>query len=98
MGPLLFKAEDAPTYGPGFKAVVITASVAAGLALVYRYLCIWENKQRDREGIMEAFEHAYEDDVTDRKVCFHVRMFCHENKASYTDMCLFKNPQFRYVY
>lgn len=68
MGPLLFKAADAPSYGPGFKAVVITASITAGLALFYRYLCIWENKRRDKAGVMEAYEHAYEDDVTDRKV------------------------------
>lgn len=57
-------------YGPGFEAVLITAAVTAGLAVFYRYLCIWENRWRDKAGIMEAFEHAYEDDVTDRKVCF----------------------------
>lgn len=70
MGPLLFKPEDSPTYGPGFKAVVITAVATAVIAVFYRYLCIWENKQRDKAGVLEAFEHAYEDDVTDRKVCF----------------------------
>jgi len=64
----LFKPQDAPVYGPGFEAVLATAAVTAGLAAFYRYLCIWENKRRDTAGVMEAFEHAYEDDVTDRKV------------------------------
>jgi len=27
-----------------------------------------ENKNRDRTGTLEAFENAYEDDLTDRKV------------------------------
>jgi len=36
--------------------------------MVYRLVCIRENKRRDNTGIMEAFEHAYEDDVTDKKV------------------------------
>ena len=29
---------------------------------------MWENKKRDRTGTLEAFENAYEDDLTDRKV------------------------------
>lgn len=69
MGPLLFKPEDAPRYAPGFIAVAITSAVAAVLALVYRMVCVWENKKRDKAGTAEAFEHAYEDDLTDRKVC-----------------------------
>lgn len=51
--------------------MVITAIATAVIAVFYRYLCIWENKRRDKAGVMEAFEHAYEDDVTDRKVCFY---------------------------
>jgi hypothetical protein len=35
---------------------------------VYRFVCIWDNKQRDKAGVMEGFDHAYEDDSTDRKV------------------------------
>lgn len=35
---------------------------------MYRFYCIWENKRRDRTGTAEAFDHAYEDDLTDRKV------------------------------
>ncbi|KAK3054088.1 hypothetical protein LTR09_004866 [Extremus antarcticus] len=67
VGPLLFKTEDAPVYAPGFQAVVITSLLVAVLAVVYRYLSIWENKKRDKGGIMEAYEHAYDDDLTDRK-------------------------------
>lgn len=49
--------------------VVITAIATILLALVYRYLCVFQNKRRDKAGVMESFEHAYEDDVTDKKVC-----------------------------
>jgi len=48
--------------------VVVTSAAAAVLALVYRLLCVYENKKRDRAGTLEAFEHAYEDDLTDIKV------------------------------
>lgn len=41
--------------------------MAAVLAIVYRYVCLWENKRRDKLGT-EAFDHAYEDDLTDMKV------------------------------
>ncbi|EHY54984.1 hypothetical protein HRR83_005758 [Exophiala dermatitidis] len=67
LGPLVFKEEDAPRYGPGFLTVVVSAAAAAVLALVYRFVCVWENKKRDRAGTMEGFEHAYEDDLTDMK-------------------------------
>jgi hypothetical protein len=45
----------------------VTSVIAALLAVVYRYVCLWENKKRDRLGA-EAFDHAYEDDLTDMKV------------------------------
>ncbi|KAF2463898.1 MFS general substrate transporter [Lindgomyces ingoldianus] len=67
VGPLVFKPADAPRYIPGFIVVTVTAIVAGLLALVYRFLCVWENRRRDRAGIMEGFEHAYEDDLTDKK-------------------------------
>lgn len=66
MGPLLFKPEDYPVYAPGFIAVLITSIAAALLIILYRYVCLWDNKRRDKAGIPEAFEHAYEDDLTDR--------------------------------
>ncbi|KAK5101135.1 hypothetical protein LTS08_004741 [Lithohypha guttulata] len=66
VGPLLFKPADAPGYAPGWEATVITAVLAAVLALVYRFVCMWENKRRDKIGA-EGFDHAYEDDLTDMK-------------------------------
>lgn len=45
-----------------------TAVASAVLSLVYRSICVWENKRRDEAGISEAYEHAYDDDVTDKKV------------------------------
>lgn len=70
VGPLLFKPVDAPLYVPGFTAVVITAIVAAGFVAMYRVVCALDNRKRDKSGIMEGYEHAYEDDLTDRKVIF----------------------------
>ncbi|KAF3005952.1 hypothetical protein E8E13_010158 [Curvularia kusanoi] len=67
VGPLLFKPKDAPAYGPGFIAVLATSIAAAVLAIVYRYVCIWENRHRDKSGTMEGFDNAYDDDLTDVK-------------------------------
>jgi hypothetical protein len=67
IGPLLFKPQDAPRYAPGFIVVSVTAIAAGLLALVYRFWCIAVNKKRDKTGVLEGFEHAYEDDSTDRK-------------------------------
>lgn len=69
VGPLAFKADDAPRYPGGFIIVLITSIIAAALVIVYRFVCIWENKKRDKAGTAEGFDHAYEDDLTDRKVC-----------------------------
>lgn len=71
VGPLVFKPEDAPRYIPGFIVVTITAIAAGVLAVIYRFWCSWENKKRDNAGIMEGFEHAYDDDLTDKKVRSH---------------------------
>lgn len=71
MGPLIFKTKDAPKYAPGFIVVVITSIAAALLAIVYRFVCVWENKKRDKAGV-EAYDHAYEDDLTDIKVSTNV--------------------------
>ncbi|KAG9206280.1 hypothetical protein G6514_005005 [Epicoccum nigrum] len=67
VGPLLFKPKDAPAYGPGFIAVLATSIAAAALAIVYRYVCIWENHSRNGSGTMEGFDNAYDDDLTDIK-------------------------------
>jgi hypothetical protein len=73
VGPLVFKTKDAPRYVPAFIVVTITAIVAAVIVVVYRFICVWQNKQRDQAGIAEAFDHAYEDDLTDLKVFFYIQ-------------------------
>uniref|UniRef100_A0A8H7K9U9 Major facilitator superfamily (MFS) profile domain-containing protein n=2 Tax=Bionectria ochroleuca TaxID=29856 RepID=A0A8H7K9U9_BIOOC len=67
VGPMVFKNSDAPGYAPGFIVTVVTSIVASVLAIVYRYVCIWENGRRDKSGVGEGFDHAYEDDLTDMK-------------------------------
>jgi|TARA_R110002003_G_scaffold112_11_gene9632 MFS family permease len=67
VGPLLFKPQDAPGYAPGFIATFATAIAAGLLAVVYRFWCVMINNKRDKTGVMEGFEHAYEDDSTDKK-------------------------------
>ncbi|KAK5215775.1 hypothetical protein LTR96_011114 [Exophiala xenobiotica] len=64
IGPLLFKASDAPRYPTAWAVVVATTIGAALLLLIYRFLCTRENNKRNAMGA-EAFEHAYEDDLTD---------------------------------
>ncbi|OJJ62615.1 hypothetical protein ASPSYDRAFT_86293 [Aspergillus sydowii CBS 593.65] len=65
-GPQVFRQQDAPKYALGFIVVVITALVAALLVLIYRIICAIENKRRDRMGTTEDFDHAFEDDLTDK--------------------------------
>ncbi|KAI4602630.1 hypothetical protein KJ359_007847 [Pestalotiopsis sp. 9143b] len=67
LGPLVFKAGEAPHYTTGWITTVATSAAAIVLALVYRFVCAWENRRRDKSGEMEAFEHAYEDDLTDKR-------------------------------
>ncbi|KAJ4318833.1 hypothetical protein N0V84_006646 [Fusarium piperis] len=67
IGPLVFKKEDAPRYVPGFIVVVVTSLAAGVLAVIYRYVCVWDNYRRNKTGVMEGFDHAYEDDLTDIK-------------------------------
>ncbi|KAL4799232.1 major facilitator superfamily domain-containing protein [Aspergillus venezuelensis] len=66
VGPLCFREADAPRYVPGFIVTVATTAVAGVLVFVYRVVCLWDNRRRDGTGVLEGFEHAYEDDLTDR--------------------------------
>jgi hypothetical protein len=66
LGPLVFKQAEAPIYRTGWITTVATSAAAIMLLLVYRFVCLWENKRRDKMGV-EAFDHAYEDDLTDIK-------------------------------
>ena len=64
VGPLVFKAQEAPKYNTGWIATIVTSIVCVLTALVYRFVCAHENKRRDKTGQMEAYDHAYEDDKT----------------------------------
>ncbi|OAP60802.1 hypothetical protein AYL99_05804 [Fonsecaea erecta] len=66
-GPLLFKTKDAPVYAPAFAVTVAGLAAAVVLAIIYRFVCKFENSKRDESGMTEAYEHAYNDDLTDRK-------------------------------
>jgi hypothetical protein len=68
VGPLVVKPEDAPVYAPAWIASIVTSAATGVLALLYRFLCIRENRRRDATGILEGHDHAYEDDLTDQKV------------------------------
>lgn len=92
VGPLLFKEADAPGYAPGFIATVITSIIAALLALVYRFVCIWENKRRDEKGVPEGFDHAYEDDLTDMKVRLLIATFWKLVTRNLTDTIWLESP------
>jgi hypothetical protein len=50
---------------------------------------MWENRRRDKVGILEDYEHAYDDDLTDIKVMSVDRLI--ENILTSS-----QNPQFRY--
>ncbi|KAE8418412.1 major facilitator superfamily domain-containing protein [Aspergillus pseudocaelatus] len=66
VGPLCFREQDSPRYVPGFIVTVVTTFIAAVLVLIYRMVCLWDNRRRDATGVFEGFEHAYEDDLTDK--------------------------------
>lgn len=67
LGPLVFKVEEAPKYNTGWITTIVTSIVCVITAIVYRFYCDWENKRRDKSGQLEAYDHAYEDDQTDKK-------------------------------
>lgn len=48
--------------------MVITCGISIVLTFIHRYYCIWDNNRRDKAGIPEGFDHAFEDDSTDLKV------------------------------
>lgn len=66
MTPFTFLASESPHYDTGFTFITICLAVMVVLVLGYRILCSWTNKKRDAAGFEENFEHAYEDDVTDK--------------------------------
>jgi hypothetical protein len=66
VGPMLFKPKDAPTYAPGFIVVLATSTVAAVLAIVYRFVCIRENRHRNESDSDDGLDSALAD-VGDRQ-------------------------------
>ncbi|KAL5335074.1 major facilitator superfamily domain-containing protein [Aspergillus crustosus] len=66
VGPLCFREQDSPRYVPGFIVTVVTTFIAGVLVFVYRVVCLRDNRRRDATGVLEGFEHAYEDDLTDK--------------------------------
>lgn len=67
-GPPVYKTKDAPRYVPGFITVVVTSFAAGVIVLIYRFICVWENRRRDDSGTSEGYENAYQDDLTDKTV------------------------------
>jgi hypothetical protein len=66
VGPMIFYSNEKPYYHTGFITCVATSIGAALLMLAYSWVCRMENKKRDAEGVPEGFDHAYEDDLTDK--------------------------------
>ncbi|KIY04069.1 uncharacterized protein Z520_00761 [Fonsecaea multimorphosa CBS 102226] len=66
--PFTFLVEEGPTYPTGFTYItaVISLFLVLVLVLAYRFVCVRENKRRDAAGFVESFDHAYEDDATDK--------------------------------
>jgi hypothetical protein len=53
-----------------------------------RVICSLENRRRDKMGTVEGFEHAYEDDLTDKMVRIaelHILSICQEMKINFRD-------------
>jgi hypothetical protein len=42
--------------------------IAGILVLIYRFVCLRDNRKRDASGVLEGFENAYQDDLTDKTV------------------------------
>lgn len=88
----MYRPQDAPRYVLGFVVVIITSAISCVLMIAYRVVCAYDNKKRDAAGIMEAFDNAYDDDLTDKKVC---PTKCYMRDAQVLTEP--QNPQFRYI-
>lgn len=64
---MVFLSKEAPGYPTGWKTTVGCSAATCALALCYRFLCVWENRKRNSTGIMEGFDNAYQDDLTDKR-------------------------------
>ncbi|KAI4720151.1 major facilitator superfamily transporter [Aureobasidium sp. EXF-10727] len=70
IGPLTFRAADAPEYVPAKITIIVTCAAAVVLTLLLRFYYQWENKRRDRVAEQRGQGHKTDiefADVTDRK-------------------------------
>lgn len=70
IGPLTFRAADAPNYVPAKITIIVTCATAVVLTLMLRFYYQWENKRRDRRASERGAGHKTDiefADVTDRK-------------------------------
>ncbi|KAF4986112.1 hypothetical protein F66182_16858 [Fusarium sp. NRRL 66182] len=66
IGTLTFSANDAPRYDLGFEALVISFSICAILAQVFRFAMVTQNRMRDQKYGEPTAEHGLED-LTDKE-------------------------------
>ncbi|GAM43494.1 hypothetical protein TCE0_050r18352 [Talaromyces pinophilus] len=66
IGPLTFSANDAPRYNAGFETLVISFSICAVLAQVFRFAMQRQNSRRDQKYGEPSVEHGLED-LTDKE-------------------------------
>ncbi|PPJ51104.1 hypothetical protein CBER1_07891 [Cercospora berteroae] len=61
VGPLVFLDHEKPKYSTGFIITFVTAAATGVMGVIYRLICQHDNRKRDREGVHEGFDHAFED-------------------------------------
>ncbi|EME46888.1 hypothetical protein DOTSEDRAFT_169727 [Dothistroma septosporum NZE10] len=70
IGPLTFRAEDAPQYVPAKITIIVTCAAAIGLTVLLQMYYVGVNKKRDaegRDGDVGQIEEVEFADVTDRR-------------------------------
>ncbi|KAJ4116064.1 hypothetical protein NW760_009017 [Fusarium oxysporum] len=63
---MTFLKSEIPMYNTGWAFIISMQSVSIMLALLYRFFVTRENEKRDAAGFSESFDHAFEDDLTDK--------------------------------
>jgi hypothetical protein len=66
----------------------VTTVIAGILVVIYRFVCLHDNKKRDATGVLEGFENAYQDDLTDKTVSIYSK---DRVTADRTDRCRILN-------
>ncbi|KAI8664700.1 hypothetical protein LRP88_04330 [Fusarium phalaenopsidis] len=65
VGPLAFLQSEIPRYTTGWTTITACLACAIVMGLLYRLICQRANNKRDMAGVVESFDHAYEDELTD---------------------------------